>query len=261
MTQLTYIKSNKPSNDLKEFTNKLIYQQIDDNNNLCHEYGIINNYPFYFKMDPNHEKNKLDTFKNYINKCFFHKDSKLDKFDFSGTEIQNKKSQYSNYWRDRNENLNLFNVYELSYNQTICNVNYKPISSNDYINLNRIIYNDLDSLIDKYKDLSNNPDSDESAKNFETAITTIIDNNKTYHIIYKLSELIECRKNFANIIKLMDSNIYDRQKILDKILQSDSANNGKLNDIEFMNIFVISKSIVLLLFLIISTRFIIKYKK
>ena len=58
----------------------------------------------------------------------------------------------------------------------------------------------------------------------------------------------------------MDNEIYKKQKVLDDILRLDGANNGKLQDIEFMNFFIISKSFILILVLLISSRYIIKYK-
>lgn len=263
---LTYIKKENWNKSLAGYNDTKLYYSHNSSN--CNEYAIENNYPFYFRWDADSKTPLNDSNGNNIeNKCIFRLDSSLNNFadDFSNNRYQEIEQKITTYAGPYNRNeLSSFFMYKLDINDNIINnlknqyrKNPLPDSQVGDTNLKNML---LDLSRNYYNLLSNN-DSQVIATNFEASYNSIMSLKNDVDNNYKLDGLIEYRKQFSNIINNMDDKIYKAQNSLNDILQIDGANNGKLEDIEYMNFFILSKSIILILVLLISSRFVIKYNK
>tara|TARA_Y100000389_G_scaffold181759_1_gene197721 strand:- start:724 stop:1545 length:822 start_codon:yes stop_codon:yes gene_type:complete len=269
---LTYRQKQNWNKSLVDYNNTKLYYSHNSSN--CDEYAIKNNYPFYFKYDPLSKKPLKDTNGNKIeDKCIFRIDSSLNNFadDFTNNRYQDIKKNLNTYSGTNNpRELSSFFLYELDINNDLNNnLNNEypknPLPDNlvgdnnlknmlydlsrNYYNLLSIIYN------------NNSEEISAAANIFEASYNSIISLKTSVDKYYKLDKLIEYRKQFSNIVNGMDDKIYKAQNRLNDILQIDGANNGKLQDIEYMNYFILTKSILLILVLLVSSRYVIKYNK
>lgn len=268
---LTYKKREKWSKSLTGYNDTKLYYSHNSSN--CDEYAIEKNYPFYFKHDPSSKTPLNDSNGNNLtNKCIFRLDSSLNNFadDFSNNryqEIQEKMNTYVGPYKP--EELSTFFMYELDINKDL-NINLNQYPKNPLpdsqvgdTNLTNMLL-DLSSNYYTLTDYINNGSGNNLtnlANNFEASYNSIMSLKSSVDRKYKLDDLIEYRKQFSNIVNGMDDKIYKAQNRLNEILQIDGANNGKLEDIEYMNFFILTKSIILILVLLVSSRYVIKYNK
>lgn len=261
---LTYKKRENWSKSLSEYNNTKLYYSHNSSN--CEEYAIENNYPFYFKHDPSSNLPLNDSNGNNLtDKCIFRLDSSLNNFadDFSGSRYQEIKINLERYSAPNNpDEISTFFMYELDINKDL-NINLNqypknPLPDSDVGDTNLI--NMLLDLSSNYYTLIDNING-ESASNFEDSYKSIMLLKSSVDYRYDLDGLIKYRKQFSNIVNGMDDKIYNAQNRLNEILQIDGANNGKLQDIEYMNFFILTKSIILILVLLVSSRYVIKYNK
>ena len=269
MSNIVYIKSkdSKSLNDIpitnsqwSSFQNTTEYGKYKlhiGTKEQCSKYALINGYPFYFSWDPDSDADSIPQGVPLDSRCLFRIDSSLSdtsNLDFDPNEYNKKKENLNTYWQ-LNTGLRFF-LYELSPNE----IDIDRFKINNPVK-EREISNGLSNLISSYENFSNESDNIPKANKFGNAYKKIKRLKENVDNTYYLNDLIEFRKAFTLIVKKMDEKIHNEQKQLDKILLIDGANNGKLQDIKFMNFFTISKSFILILVLLISSRYIIKYKK
>ena len=268
---LKYKKRENWSKSLSEYNSTKLYYSHDSLN--CDEYAIENNYPFYFKHDPSSKPTLNDSNGNNLtDKCIFRLDSSLNNFadDFSGSRYQEIKINLNKYsGPDNPDELSTFFMYELDINEDL-NINRNQYPKNplpDSVVGDTKLIDMLLDLSSSYYTLIDNINSSDSsdlsslATNFENSYNSIMLLKSSVDYNYDLDGLIEYRKQFSNIVNRMDDKIYNAQNRLNEILQIDGANNGKLQDIEYMNFFILTKSIILILVLLVSSRYVIKYNK
>ena len=262
---IEYIKNENEIKSLKDFPESDLYEIVKDENERkeCDDYALLYNYPFYFKWDKGEYPPTYNGIEGseYRNQCIFRKDSRLDKFDFSGTEyrdiIMDRSKYHITQYTPTNPNMTEYAVYEISYNTDfIINNKFKIDDIVEDTEISRL----YEKLNTSYTNFLNRKTDRTYINTFADAYNDIKKLKQTVDTKYNLNELIEFRKLFTLLVKEMDKKIYEQQKQLDKILLIDGANNGKLQDIKFMNFFIISKSLILILVLLISSRYIIKYK-
>ena len=269
---LTYKKIENWNKSLAGYNDTKLYYSYNSSN--CNEYAIENNYPFYFMWDTYSKTPLNDSNGNNIeNKCIFRLDTSLNNFadDFCNNRYQEIEQKMNTYvGPSKPKELSTFSMYKLDINDNIINnlinqypKNPLPDSQVGDTNLKNMLL-DLSSNYYTLTDNINNYGGNNLstlANNFEASYNIIMSLKNKVDKSYKLDSLIEYRKQFSNIVNGMDEKIYNAQNRLNEILQIDGANNGKLEDIEYMNFFILSKSIILILVLLISSRFVIKYNK
>lgn len=268
---LTYKKRENWSKSLSGYNDTKLYYSHNRSN--CDEYAIENNYPFYFKHDPSSNLPLNDSNGDKLtDKCIFRLDSSLNNFadNFSGSRYQEIKINLERYSGPNNpDELSTFFMYELDINEDL-NINLNqypknPLPDGD-VGDTKLINMLLDLSRNYYMLIDNISNSDvntltNSATNFEDSYKSIMLLKSSVDYKYDLDGLIKYRKQFSNIVNGMDDKIYNAQNRLNEILQIDGANNGKLQDIEYMNFFILTKSIILILVLLVSSRYVIKYNK
>lgn len=212
----------------------------------CKKYALYNDLPFFFTKD---------------SKCYFPNTTEISLDDYRDrfSKLNNKLITFENETQQSNNN-NSYKLYRLKNigqgtldigPETVDSIFNKAESANHLCNTS---YQDISGIVERLEPRMSEYNFRKNINKIQERLPDLSYNfyNDLQSINENLKKLIEFKSKHFNETKAIDTIIEEKRHKLEQLLQLDSGNNGRLDDIRYNKTMITSECVILSLIMIMA---------